>query len=60
MSPARTSYAHDVRTPDPEEGLSRSEREIRRELLQSERPVATAAKLIAGLRAQLAVRDRKP
>jgi hypothetical protein len=45
--------------PDPEKGLSAIERDIRRELLRSERPIATAASLIAGLRAQLAALEPK-
>jgi hypothetical protein len=35
-----------VVTPNPEKGLSKAEKAVRRELLTSERPIATAAKLL--------------
>jgi hypothetical protein len=54
-----TAAGYTVRKPDPEKGLSAIERDIRRELLRSERPIATAAKEIAGLRAQLAALEPK-
>jgi Mn-dependent DtxR family transcriptional regulator len=60
MKSPRASDGYAKIKPNPEAGLTAEEKRIRRELLRSERPIATAASLIAGLRAQLAAKEPEP
>jgi hypothetical protein len=52
--------SYSVVTRNPEAGLTKAEKKIRRELLKEERPIATAAKEIARLRAALAELEPTP